>query len=65
MKKFVGSMVLAVAVVGLPLALSGLTGCQENNTAEQIEGGEAEMPENMEEMYEKAEKEQDQPPADQ
>ncbi len=40
MKKILGSLLLAVAALAMPVAATGLTGCSGGNKAEKIEGVE-------------------------
>jgi hypothetical protein len=59
MRKFVSSLVLAVAVIGLPAVFTSMTGCSGGNEATQIEGVEDKAEEGHEEEFAKQQKEED------
>lgn len=59
MRKFVSSLVLAVAVIGLPAVFTSMTGCSGGNEATQIEGVEDKAEEGHEEEFDKQQKEED------
>ena len=59
MKKIVSSLVLAVAVIGLPAVFTSMTGCSGGNEATQIEGVEDKAEEGHEEEFDKQQKEED------
>ena len=59
MRKFASSLVLAVAVIGLPAVFTSMTGCSgEGNEATQIEGVEDKAEEGHEEEFDKQQKEE-------
>ena len=54
MRKFASSLVLAVAVIGLPAVFTSMTGCSgDSNEATQIEGVEVDEEPGHEEEFEK------------
>ena len=60
MRKFVSSLVLAVAIIGLPAVFTSMTGCSgEGNEATQIEGVEVQEEAGHEEEFEKQQAEED------
>ena len=59
MRKFASSLVLAVAIIGLPAVFTSMTGCSGGNEATQIEGVEDKAEEGHEEEFDKQQKEEE------
>ena len=64
MKKFTSSLVLALAIVGIPFSVGTLTGCTEDNTAKQIKGVEEKHAPDHDKTFEEEMKKEDKPPED-